>query len=97
MSLKALPLSLKSERAYLRLALVGALVASLGLAACGRKGPLDPPPSASAADVPAEQPKQSTLNPMTVSPMGGSSQGGGNMLETPKGPKKSIPLDVLLN
>ena len=31
----------------LRLALAGALVAALGLAACGRKGPLDPPPGAS--------------------------------------------------
>ena len=33
----------------LRIALIGALVASLGLAACGRKGPLDPPPGASLA------------------------------------------------
>ena len=30
---------------FLRLALIGAFVASLGLAACGRKGPLDPPPA----------------------------------------------------
>ena len=29
-----------------RLAAVGVLVAALGLSACGRKGPLDPPPSA---------------------------------------------------
>ena len=38
-----------SDRPFLRLALIGALVASLGLAACGRKGPLDPPPGASLA------------------------------------------------
>lgn len=86
-----------SERAFFRLALVGALVASLGLAACGRKGPLDPPPSA-AADAPAaQQPKQSTLNPIAVQPLGGSSQGGGDMMETPQGPKKRIFLDNLLN
>lgn len=90
-------MSLSTERAFLRLALVGALVASLGLAACGRKGPLDPPPSASAADAPAEQPKQSSLNPITMSPMGSPNQGGGNMLETPKGEKKRIFLDNLLN
>jgi predicted small lipoprotein YifL len=30
----------------MRLALVAALVAAAGLAACGRKGPLEPPPSA---------------------------------------------------
>jgi predicted small lipoprotein YifL len=29
-----------------RLAAIGALVAALGLAACGRKGPLDAPPGA---------------------------------------------------
>ena len=34
---------------FLRLALIGALAASFALAACGRKGPLDPPPSASVA------------------------------------------------
>ena len=37
------------HRPLLRLALIGALAASLGLAACGRKGPLDPPPGASLA------------------------------------------------
>ncbi|HWK97482.1 MAG TPA: lipoprotein [Pseudolabrys sp.] len=85
------------NRALPRLALVGALVASLGLAACGRKGPLDPPPSASAADAAVEQPKPSPLNPIAVSPMGSPNQGGGNMLETPKGEKKRIFLDGLLN
>jgi hypothetical protein len=35
-----------------RLALAGALTAALGLAACGRKGPLDPPPSASLPETP---------------------------------------------
>lgn len=90
-------MSLSTERAFLRLALVGALVASLGLAACGRKGPLDPPPSASAADAPAEQPRQSSLNPIAMQPIGSASQGGGNMLETPPGPKKRIFLDGLLN
>ena len=35
-----------SNQRWARLAAVGALVAALGLSACGRKGPLDPPPSA---------------------------------------------------
>ena len=30
------------------MAVVGALIAALGLSACGRKGPLDPPPYAAA-------------------------------------------------
>ena len=32
-----------------RIAVIGALVAALGLACCGRKGGLDPPPGATAA------------------------------------------------
>ncbi len=79
-----------------RLALIGALVASLGLAACGRKGPLDPPPSAEAPVV--EQPRQSSLNPIAVQPLGGGGSGGGNdMLVAPPGQKKHIFLDNLLN
>jgi predicted small lipoprotein YifL len=35
-------------RSSYRLAALAALVVALGLAACGRKGPLDPPPGASA-------------------------------------------------
>ena len=33
-----------------RIAVIGALVAALGLAGCGRKGGLEPPPGASAVD-----------------------------------------------
>jgi predicted small lipoprotein YifL len=35
-----------SDQRWARLAVAGALVAALGLSACGRKGPLDLPPSA---------------------------------------------------
>jgi predicted small lipoprotein YifL len=42
-----------------RLALVVAIMATLGLAACGRKGPLDPPPSAGIAPPPAYAPRPS--------------------------------------
>ena len=35
-----------SDQRWARLAAIGVLVAALGLSACGRKGPLDPPPSA---------------------------------------------------
>jgi hypothetical protein len=78
---------------------MGALVASLGLAACGRKGPLDPPPGASLEGEakPAQSNSPSLLSPVGVQPMGGNSGGSRDPMETPKGPKKSIPLDVLLN
>ncbi len=40
------------DRPLLRLAVIGILVAALGLAGCGREGPLDPPPGASLDGVP---------------------------------------------
>jgi len=40
------------DRPLSRLALLGVLVAALGLGACGRKAGLDPPPSSSVADEP---------------------------------------------
>lgn len=69
----------------LRLALTGALAAAigLGLAACGRKGPLDPPPGAALGD-------QTTVSGQPV--MGNT--GGPH---APRGPNKPIPLDNLLN
>jgi predicted small lipoprotein YifL len=68
-----------------RLALTGALAAALGLglAACGRKGALDPPPGAAAGE-------QTTVSGQQV--MGTS--GGPH---APRGPNKRIPLDNLLN
>jgi predicted small lipoprotein YifL len=39
----------------LRLAAIGALAAAVLLTGCGRKGPLDPPPSASAQPAEPEQ------------------------------------------
>jgi predicted small lipoprotein YifL len=47
-----------SDQRWARLAVAGALVAALGLSACGRKGPLDPPPSAAQYADPAPGPSQ---------------------------------------
>ena len=92
------------DRLFLRPALIGALVACLALAGCGRKGPLDPPPGASATGE-AEPQSSGLLTPM-VSPIGG---GGGKTSSAesalgpdgrplaPKGPKRSFVLDGLLN
>jgi len=43
-------LSASSNPRLVRIAAIGALVAALGLAGCGRKGGLDPPPGASIVD-----------------------------------------------
>ena len=42
-------LSSISDPRLVRIAVIGALVAALGVAGCGRKGGLDPPPGATAA------------------------------------------------
>jgi predicted small lipoprotein YifL len=90
------------DRPLLRLALIGALAASLGLAACGRKGPLDPPPGASLEGQPQAN-VPDLMGPKRATPIGGQARAGnpgvgaaGQPL-APKGPKKQIPLDVLLN
>jgi predicted small lipoprotein YifL len=82
---------------YERLVLAAALVMALGLGACGRKGPLDAPPSAAvaggavAAPQPAPAPSDGFLTgrpaerPALEAP------------STPTAPNKSFILDWLLN
>jgi predicted small lipoprotein YifL len=84
-----------------RLAVIGALALALGLAACGRKGPLDPPPGASLEGVPQAQTSEMSSN--GAPPIGGATIDGNpgvgpdGQPQAPKGPQKRIPLDVLLN
>ncbi len=87
---------------WFRLALIGVLAAALGLAACGRKGPLDAPPGASLAGQPqASMPGAVSTNPPPQSvggqPTDNPTIGPDGRPMAPKGPKKPIPLDVLLN
>lgn len=84
------------DRPLLRLALIGVLALSLGLSACGRKGPLDPPPSVSADGEPRAETPASQPSPMGAI-MPGSGQGDDDRSAEPVGPKKRIPLDILLN
>lgn len=90
------------DRHLLRLALVGVLAVSLGLAACGRKGPLDAPPGASLAGEPqASMPNLMSSNPPAAAiggqPTDNPGVGPDGQPLAPKGAKKKIPLDVLLN
>jgi predicted small lipoprotein YifL len=91
------------DRPFLRLALIGVAVAALGLAACGRKGPLDLPPGASLAN----EPQASVPGPMNADPgalpIGGQAKddnpgiGPDGRPVASKGEKKRIFLDNLLN
>jgi predicted small lipoprotein YifL len=47
----------QSVNRWSRIALAVVLTGALGLAACGRKGPLDPPPSAALPHSPIEAPR----------------------------------------
>ena len=91
-----------SDRPFFHLALIGALVASLGLAACGRKGPLESPPGYQSE----AQPQATTpglMGTRTATPIGGQAKEGFAGVDSsgravaPPGQKKRIPLDVLLN
>lgn len=85
----------RSDRLFPRLALAGVLACALAVGACGRKGPLDPPPGGApdAAQTTSEQ---------TASEPGGAP----NLLQRPdqrpaqpavQGRNRTIPLDALLN
>jgi predicted small lipoprotein YifL len=50
------------DRRLARLAMIAALGAAFALAGCGRKGPLDPPPSASIAQPAPDQPSLGETN-----------------------------------
>ena len=90
-----------SRLTYGRLALIGVLAAALGLAACGRKGPLDPPPGATLEGQP--QPNAPGLiSNKGVTPIGSDTSADPGVDENgqpraPRGPVKRIPLDNLLN
>jgi predicted small lipoprotein YifL len=85
-----------SHRPLARLALIGLFAAAMALTACGRKGPLDPPPGASLAGEP--QPAAPGLisgNHGTSGSKARKSEDG--QAQAPTGPNKRIPLDSLLN
>jgi predicted small lipoprotein YifL len=69
-----------------RVAAIGALVAALGLAGCGRKGGLDPPPGATAVDASVSRPD---LEP-AIGP-------DGKVITPPQAPKRTTLIDWLLN
>jgi predicted small lipoprotein YifL len=69
-----------------RIAVIGALVATLGLAACGRKGGLDPPPAGAAI---AQEPTGPGEAEPDVGPDGRP--------VAPRGANQRTPIDWLLD
>ena len=84
-------MSVRSASKIQRVAIVAALFAAFALSACGRKGPLDAPPSAlnnanAGTEVPAQEEAGTLLR-----------AGSDKQLPVIRGPNKKIPLDVLLD
>jgi len=91
-------LSSQSELRLARIAAMGALVAALGVAGCGRKGGLEPPPGATAADISVSRPDLSGPDPSTGRSGGEPVIGpDGRVIAPSEGPKRSTPIDWLLN
>ena len=78
-----------SDLRLARIAAIGALVAALGLAGCGRKGGLDPPPAAAVAD------QNGTSQPPPGTAVG--PDGRTVAVAPPQGPPRRTYLDWLLN
>jgi predicted small lipoprotein YifL len=79
----------RPDRALTRLALIGALIAAFGLAGCGRRGALDPPPSAAISTPAAGQ-------PANAKPAGQGFDPQGRPIAS-TGKKKHIFLDWLID
>jgi hypothetical protein len=80
-----------SNAALARIAVVGALVGALGVAGCGRKSGLDPPP---AAAIPAAPQQTAGAQPTTEPGAGVDAEG---KPVTASGRRKHIFLDWLLD
>ncbi len=74
-------MSRSPKRILARIAVIGALVAALGLAGCGRKGALDPPPAAGVA----------------VNPDAPPAMGPDGRPIAPQGQKRRVFLDWLID
>lgn len=79
------------DRLFFRLALIGTLVAAFGLAGCGRKGPLDPPPSAVSATGKQEPSNTALIQSPFAKPADKKASSASQV------PNKSFALDFLLN
>ena len=71
--------------------------ATLALSGCGRKGPLDPPPTSSLQQPAAVQPDATAAAEASKPTLFNSNYGTDQLPTAGKGPKRPFVLDPLLN
>ncbi len=71
----------------------GAVALALSLGACGRRGPLEPPPGSLEAQQEAAEERGETLSDVTIQPIG---KGGSRKTPPIRAPKEPFILDPLL-
>ncbi len=76
-----------------RIALVGALTGALALGACGRKGPLEPPPSSNSLVTPEQQSQAPSLG---QGESAGFEDPRNQDMPAPRASKRTFILDPLL-
>jgi predicted small lipoprotein YifL len=79
---------------FFRLATVGVLAAACLLGACGRKGPLDPPPGG--WDLPRATPGMTPVSNRPAAPAPPEYDDAGRPI-APTGPKRRTPIDWLID
>jgi predicted small lipoprotein YifL len=94
--------AVKSRRnhRFSRLAILSAMAGTLALTGCGRKGPLDLPPAAAAVEqAPAAEPQSGFGNPLArpATPAAPAAFDSRGRPVAPKGEKRSLPIDWLLD
>ena len=90
----------RSNRSFSKLTAIGLIVASCALAGCGRKAYLDAPPGASADQKGTPSSDFATSNPNSAANVQTDvyrPPGSANAPLAPRGEKKRIPLDAILD
>lgn len=85
---------LVSRTRVIRVLTIVALAGALGLAGCGRKSALDPPPSAQAVPAPTAEQQQGWRSPSGLLPDMTPQQ---QQMTLPPAKDRRFPLDPLLN
>lgn len=90
----------RSNSSFSKLTAIGLIVAACALAGCGRKAYLDAPPGASTDQTGMPSSGFATANPNSAANLQNDvyrPPGSTNVPTAPRGEKKRIPLDALLD